>query len=171
MRQFFMEETFKVIYPLLTVLNTVLIVTGLLYTIRHYRFNRTWSYIERYNSSDFLLTKKYVKMFTNQLNSFENDNQRKEYVKRLIDSTKDNDIEMILHLTRYVNLFTELGVAYKSGAWSKKAIISIAAVVISSWDKMETFIRVEQERALPRKIYNSFEDLYKIVKRKGLHEK
>jgi len=163
------NELFATVQPFLTVLNTALIVTGLIYTIRHYKLNRTWSYIERYNSSDFILTRKYATIFYNKLNAFATEEEKREYVIHLLDSKKEEDIITVLHLIRFINLFTELGVAYKSNAWSKKAIISISFLVLDSWEQMQIFIKVQQERAHPRVIYSSFEHLYNDIIKRKLH--
>ncbi len=162
-----MKEALVLLEPLLVLLNFTLIVIGFFYTIRHYKFNRTWSYIERYDAADFIQTRKHVEMFKIKLNSFETDEDKKRYVNELLSSEVESDIEMNLHLSRYINLFTELGVVYRSGAWSQKAFVSIAKLVIDSWEKLEYYIKAVQALHKPNQIHNSFEILYLFVKRKG----
>lgn len=85
-------------------------------------------------------------------------------------STNEDDIEMNIHLNRFVNLFTELGVAYGAVTLSRKAIKSIATLVVSSWEKLEYYIKEVQEMQKPYAVHNSFERLYLFVKRKRLHK-
>lgn len=163
-----MKEMIDLITLILVAFNAFLIILGLYYTLKHYHFNRTWSYIERYNSSDFIETRKFVKVFTNKLESFESKEEKIEYIQSLIKSTKCEDIEINIHISRYVNLFTELGVTYRSRALSKKALISIAPLVVISWESLEPYILVVRKNMKPQEVHNSFEKLYKYITKKGL---
>ena len=62
-----MESILAVVNTFLLVINLVVIVYGVKRTIDYNRFNRTWSYIERYNSDGMLESKIAVALLLERL--------------------------------------------------------------------------------------------------------
>lgn len=163
-----MTESLPLINTTLVCLNLILVTTGIVYGVRQYRFNRTWSYIERYNSSDFRRARIEYKKFTNEIQKLKDPVSREDFVRCLINSDSETDIERLTDLTTYINLFTELGIAHRAGVLSETAVEAISGLVLSSWDTLEELIR-EMRNKESRQIHIAFEEVRDYILKKELH--
>ena len=123
----------------------VLIVIGLLVSIRHFKAARTVSYIERFNHPDMASTRATVDVW---LASSTSDDERYQAAK--------DDPELDAKINAFMNIFTELGIAYRFGLLDKKIAFAIWDVLAPNyWVKLKFYI--EASRHEGRGIAFSFE--------------
>ena len=94
---------------LISALTPSILAIGLYITIRHFKYVREISYIERFNTTRFMAVRTKV---ANWLNS---DLKEEEKLKLL-----DSDMDLRHNFLLLYNLLTEVGIAYKFGLIDKE---------------------------------------------------
>lgn len=122
------------------------------------------SFIERYNSPEFMESKVQLDLFLKQMDGLSQIEKRDKII-RLHESTTLDDIRTKFHITNVINLFTELGVAYRAGMIGNDELFTFNAIIPNYWEKLQDYISIERSLS-KRPVYTSFEYL-----KDQLHEK
>ena len=127
----------------------ILVVAGLLLTHRHFKIARTVSYIERFNNPGMVGTRAKVDEW---LESSSDDE------RRIVAATDDSVLKASIFA--FLNLFVELGIAYRYGLLNRKVAFDMwDQLVPEYWKKLEFWVR--HNRLQGRDIAQAFEDLAK----------
>ncbi len=138
-------------------LGPLVIISGLLITIRHFKIVRTISYIERFNNPNMAAIRGKV---DNWLNSSKSNQEKIEII--------NSDSELRANVFSFLNIFNEVGIAYKFGLLNKKVAFEIWDTVVPEyWEKLKFFI--DYNRNQGRAIGANFEKIAKdIIRTKKL---
>ena len=98
-----MTDIFAVVNTALLVLNFGLVIYGVSLTLKHYRYNRTWSYIERYNSNDMLKPKVAANLLMKEIDGLACEDAVAQ-MSSLLSSNDPMDIEKYVQIDTYINL-------------------------------------------------------------------
>lgn len=137
---------------LLVALLTLLVIgCGLFISVRHFRLDKTASYIQRLNTPDMVRTRVIIEDW---LKKYPDNEARIKAV--------ENDTDLKFHLTALVNLLTELGIAYKFRLiHPKMAFMLWDPVAVTYWEKLEFYIKDCHSKG--NMIALSFEEFHKAV--------
>lgn len=107
----------------------VLILLGIWFTVRHFRFVRASAYIERFNGGDNVKNRIEVDKW---LDSTDSDEER-------LTALKQNP-ELLTRVKAFANIFQELGVAYKYRTVNRKIVwYNFDVLVVTYWQKLKFY--------------------------------
>ena len=107
---------------------------SLIYTVRHFRVQKTTSYIERLNSPEMAKVRSVVNQWLDEPNS---------ELDKIKIANQDKHLEVQLKI--FFDVFTELGIAYKYKSISRRLTREIFFPMIPKyWKKMQFYIYSEQ---------------------------
>jgi hypothetical protein len=98
-----MSDLVTLITVTISVLQTMLIVVTLFYTRHHFKLERAASYIARFNSEDMIRNRAVVERWLTE---------KIPEAKKL--AKLEQDPELAIRIFTFINLFQELGVAYRN---------------------------------------------------------
>lgn len=129
----------------------------LYFTIKHFKIVRAVSYIERLNHPDMIAVRAKVERW---LASEKSDTEKLEDVAQ--------GSELRVNVMTLLNLFSELGVAYKMRIVDRKVVMTtFHPVLLNFWKRLEFYIRDERDSGNP--IAHLFEEL--AIKMEKKHER
>ena len=137
---------------------TVLVVASLAMTVRHFKIARAVSYIERFNTPSMIEVRSKVDEW---LSSAESDAARL--------AALEQRPELRVAVLTFLNLFTELGIAYKFRLLNRKVMFEMWDVLVPEyWSKLKFFVQHERDKG--RAVGAAFEylaaDLARYASRK-----
>lgn len=125
---------------LFNLISPLLVALGAFFTVRHFRLNRTYEFMARFNSPGFRETRIEVDKFLLPLKgrTFE---QQCQSFRALLLSEKVEDVELRHHLWSLAMLFTELGHAKRSLQINPSAVKMFDRLVPCYWHMLRPYIR------------------------------
>lgn len=131
----------------------VLLLVGVVITVRHFTRSRASSYIERFNSKDMLESRGAVEEW---LRTHPTSRKRLEALEA--------DPVLASQLKQFANLFQELGAAYRFKVAHRETVQTLfAELVIMYWERLRFWILDYRASAHPS-LYSQFEFLYDEMK-------
>ncbi len=133
-----------------------IILIGLCFTIRHFKFVRAISYLERLNSTEMMKVRAEVDGW---LSSKASDEEK-------LNAIFSNPA-LHLHLILLTNLFTELGIAYKFGVINKKLTFEAWDPVLPRyWNQLQFYF---QDSRIKGKLGKHFGNMAKDMMEQSDH--
>ncbi len=137
------------------------LIVGLLVahqTYAHYIRSRVFSYIERFNSRDFMDLRINADQWLAK-------NHSPDKMDKLSHSTNHEEISINIKLKTFLNLFQELAVCYERRLIDRKVFYNnFDFLIINYWGKFEDFIMYTRAQTGDYTLYKRFEKMAKDVK-------
>ncbi|MBV6505257.1 MAG: hypothetical protein ILNGONEN_00815 [Syntrophorhabdaceae bacterium] len=142
---------------IVSVLQTILIIVTIFYTRHHFKLERAASYIARFNSEDMIRNRAVVEGWLSAQNSDE------VKIKKLTDDT-----ELAIRVYTFINLFQEIGVAYKNKMIHRSSAEGYYSyLIISYWKRIQFLIEWRRRKENRPTLYEDFQFLAEILAKKG----
>jgi hypothetical protein len=140
-----------------SVLQTILIIVTLIYTRHHFKLERAASYIARFNSEDMIRNRAVVE------NWLAEEIPDQEKLNRL---TKDT--ELAIRVYTFINIFQELGVAYRSRMIHRASAEGYYSyLIISYWKRIRFMVEWRRTNDGRPTLYEDFQFLAETLARRA----
>lgn len=131
-------------------------------TSRHFRFQRSTHFIERFNSAEMIELRFEVDFFL-----ADNPNWEKILKRYLANELTDNNLKRnILKTLRFTNFFQELATAHKHKTLHEDYIWDVfGGAICMYWENLLPFIESYRKARLRKTLFQDFENVYHYMKK------
>ena len=141
---------------IVSVLQTILIIVTIFYTRYHFKLERAASYIARFNSEDMIRNRAVVE------NWLSGESSDEEKIKKLTDDT-----ELAIRVYTFINLFQEIGVAYRSRMIHRSSAEGYYSyLIINYWRRIQFLIEWRRRKEDRSTLYEGFQFLAETLAEK-----
>ena len=128
-------------------------------TYLHFIRMRAFSYIERFNSKDFMDLRITAERWLTE-------NHSPGHLMEMADTVKPEEISTYIQIRTFLNLFQELAVSYERRLVDRSIFYkNFDYLIVSYWERFEDFIMYSRAKSGDYTMYKRFENMTKDVKK------